>query len=82
MMPGMSDEEMRGTISTRQAEYLTLLLLYLTKHPLQCSATLNFNPHQEVIISFCCIIKLNLLSCENAFLFLFALYFYLKIVLF
>jgi hypothetical protein len=27
-MPGISDEEMR-TVSTRQAEYLTVLLLYL-----------------------------------------------------
>jgi hypothetical protein len=30
-MPGIPDEEMRRTVSTRQAEYLTLLLLYLTE---------------------------------------------------
>jgi hypothetical protein len=84
-MTGMPAEEMRRTVSTRQAEYLTLLLLYLTEIE-QASITvqrdIRLNPHQEVIISFCCGIKLHLLSCENAFLFLFAIYFYLEVALF
>lgn len=38
----MPDEEMRRTVSTRQAEYLTLLLLYLTEIE-QASITVRCN---------------------------------------
>jgi hypothetical protein len=45
------------------------------KHPLRHSAIFDFSPHQEIIISFRCVIRLH--SCV-----FFSSYFYLKIALF
>jgi hypothetical protein len=61
--------------------YCCKFKLKSNKHPLPFSATFDFSPHQEIVISFFCALVLRTLSYEIASLLLFFFIILLKILL-